>query len=149
MAWVTLAEVKQAVADAVKRDLAEMPAALDRMAAQALEKAQGQIRGALNPRGFTEAQLLTWDRLHEFSFDQALFNCEVYLRQLYKDKMGDLMAFKDRTGELAAVGLFTGTDPIVPTVTPRAGLMDFRDGFDRALADPVWPPYGWGGSPVM
>jgi hypothetical protein len=128
-AWVTEAQVKQAVADALNRDISELTPRVDRIVTAAVERAQGQIRGAFFAFGYDEADLLGWSRLHTISFDQALFNAEVYLRQMFKDKMGDLMAGKDWSGTMSAMILDDGTLPN-PSGAVQAGVLAVRQEYD-------------------
>jgi hypothetical protein len=138
MAWADDTQIKAALAAALKRadGGAGFPPYMDEQIAQATRKAQGQIRGVLTDlRRFSEAQLLAWSRLYEFHYDQSLFNCEVYLREAFKDTEGDLLRLKDRTAELLTVAL--GVDPDQPAVgvgPGLAGVMTFRKDFDDALA---------------
>jgi hypothetical protein len=145
MAWVTALELRNKIAIAVRRQPGDLPADVGEVIADALEKARGQIGGALAARGFTLAQVEAWPRLHEFSKDQALFNMEVYLRQSFKDQLGQLMALKDRMAELAVVVLTDAGGVPVEGGAARGGVLNVRSEFDARVARERSRRRGWYG----
>jgi hypothetical protein len=132
MGWVTGGEVLQAVADTIKRDIGDLPEGVDRFVTQAVEKTKAQFRSALYARGYTEAQIVGSDQLQSLSYDQALFNVEVYLREIFQDRLGQLMALKNRLPELDLVVL-TANDVVVDRSAANSGVLKVREDFDAAV----------------
>lgn len=66
-------DFRQATADTLKVNVAELGEYWDRLCEQAQQSAFRDIRGALITRGFTAAQVDTWDRGEEFERDIGLY----------------------------------------------------------------------------
>jgi hypothetical protein len=66
-------DFRQALADTLKVDVADLGSYWDRQCQQAHNSAYLDIRGALLARGFLSAQIDTWDRGAEFERDIGLY----------------------------------------------------------------------------
>jgi hypothetical protein len=135
MAWASEGEVLIALAAALHRT-AGTPLTSNHSiyVNQGCERAKGEIRRALNVRGYTDAQVGAWADLHEFSYDLSLFFSEGYMREALKDGAGELMGFKDRRGELAGVYIATPPDDDPGTGGVTYGNFTDRDNFNAAVA---------------
>jgi hypothetical protein len=73
----------------------------------------------------------------------------VFLREAYKDVLGELLKCKDRTAELltVALGVVPEGDPIgvvgVGVGAGHGGVLLFRQAYDEAEAR--WRRWGWSG----
>jgi hypothetical protein len=71
--WVDDADVKQAVADGLKKDVAGLKQQWDRIVARCVTRAYVDLRNFLIGRGFTAGQLDAWDDRRQYNLDQALY----------------------------------------------------------------------------
>lgn len=75
--WALVADVKQAVADGLKKDVADLKDYWVRIITRCVERGYADIKNYLIGRGYTMAQLDQWDDRVTYTFDQALFFCYV------------------------------------------------------------------------
>jgi hypothetical protein len=71
--WVSEVDVKQAVADTIKKDVSALAAYWDRIVSRSVNRAYTDLRNFLIGRGFTAAQLDAWDDNRQYNLDQALY----------------------------------------------------------------------------
>jgi hypothetical protein len=91
--WITDAEVKQLIADALTKDVTLMPTKWDRFKTQANLDAVADIMSRLLAKGFTSAQIDAWDSRATFNRVLARYHAlsagaslqEYDLEQIRKD----------------------------------------------------------------
>lgn len=71
--WYSAAQLKQKVADALKKDVDDLEEYWDNQCADAAATGYSDILGILMGKGYTMAQLDAWDTRVQFSRQQSLF----------------------------------------------------------------------------
>lgn len=136
MPYNTTDTIKGRLAGILKQASAALPTYWDNIVSDSRTRAYNEIVSKLTDRGFTIAQIDTWDRRTEFELDIALFWCLVSGAGLaaYDDKFLKLF---DRRLELDTVNLTADDVPISTASVGRIGigyLNDDRSEFKRQVA---------------
>lgn len=71
--FITTADLKQAVADSIHKDITKLHPLWDRLCADCVEAGYADIKNRLLIKGFTIAQVDAWDDGYRYNLDQSLF----------------------------------------------------------------------------
>ncbi|WP_439627490.1 hypothetical protein [Gemmata sp.] len=124
--WITAADLKQALADLLKQDLAALAPIYDRVAAQAVLSGYADVSTILFGKGYTAGQLDAWDNRVGVSTDQSLWRAALLVGGLgeYADKFVTAL---DRRKELMdASTIMIGGVPVAPGGTDVGGISHGR-----------------------
>ncbi len=145
MSFITDTQARQAVADALKVELASLPDYWTNLVSEANIAAYGEIQGCLIGRGYTQAQVDSWDRGAEFQKQLAVFWSLTRGGGLagYDDRFIKLF---DRRKDLLSVQVFSAGVFVPPGSAPglvRSGQILAPDVESDTVRDSLNDRYNW------
>lgn len=115
MSFVTDGELKQAIADELKKAVGDLSTYWDRLATRGNAFAYNEIVGTLVNRGYTKAVIDTWDRGEEFQIDLGIWWCLTRGAGL-EGFDSSYIGMYDRRQELLTIIVFVSGSPVYPTL---------------------------------
>ena len=116
--FLTDDDVRQSVAGLLKMDVAGLAGYWDRLVKECHASAYYDVRGILLQRGFTSAQVDTWDRGAEFERDLTLYWCMVRGGTIVPAASSEQLDRLDRRKELETVLVESAAAPQPPAHDP-------------------------------
>jgi hypothetical protein len=136
-------DIKNALAAALKKDPADLPAYFDEIVAAAHSSGWADVLEAMLRRGFTKAQVEAWPRAAEFERKQSLYHALLNTGGLESFDLTGVRMY-DQRKELALIQMYDSDGVYVVPLNGTAGPGTVGNGTaEGGVAEVQFPPSGF------